>query len=91
MVVITLAIDLISFMIPIQGRLLAALAAGVFIGAGAGIYLHSFGSVGGLDVIAIILNRKFNVRIGRFYFYFNLVLFGLRFGFLNLIISAVES
>ena len=63
---------------------MAALASGVLIGAGAGIYLHSFGSVGGSDVIAIILNQKFNVKIGKFYFYFNLVLFGLSIGFLNL-------
>ena len=84
MVALTVAIDLISFTIPIQDRLLAALAAGALIGAGAGTYLHSFGSVGGSDVIAIILNQKFNVRIGRFYFYFNLVLFSLSFGFLKI-------
>ncbi|NNK84145.1 MAG: YitT family protein, partial [Desulfobacterales bacterium] len=47
-------------------------------------YLHSFGSAGGSDIIAIILNQKFNVRIGRFYFYFNLVLFGLSFAFLDM-------
>ena len=84
MVVLTVAIDLIPFTIPIHDKLLAALAAGVFIGAGAGTYLHSFGSAGGSDIIAIILNQKFNVRIGRFYFYFNLVLFGLSFGFLDM-------
>lgn len=84
MVAITVAIDLISFTIPIQDKLLAALVAGALIGAGAGTYLHSFGSVGGSDVIAIILNQKFNVRIGRFYFYFNLVLFSLSFAFLDL-------
>ena len=71
LVTVTLSIDFIPFVIPIQDRLLAALAAGALIGAGAGTYLHSFGSVGGSDVIAIILNQKFNVRIGRFYFYFN--------------------
>jgi len=84
MVAVTVAIDLISFTIPIQDRLLAALAAGALIGAGAGTYLHSFGSVGGSDVIAIILNQKFNVKIGKFNFYFNLVLFSLSFGFLNI-------
>ncbi len=82
--VVTVAIDLIPFVIPIQDRLLAALASGTLIGAGAGIYLHSFGSVGGSDIIAIILNQKFNVRIGRFFFYFNLVLFSLSLGFLDL-------
>jgi uncharacterized membrane-anchored protein YitT (DUF2179 family) len=84
MVVLTVAIDLIPFTIPIHDKLLAALAAGVLIGAGAGSYLHSFGSAGGSDIIAIILNQKFNVKIGRFYFYFNLVLFGLSFGFMDI-------
>jgi len=87
LVAVTLAIDLIPFVIPIQDRLLAALAAGALIGAGAGTYLHSFGSVGGSDVIAIILNQKFNVRIGRFYFYFNLVLFSFSFRFLDVDIT----
>ena len=31
----------------------------------------------------LILNQKFNVRIGRFFFYFNLGLFSLSFGFLD--------
>jgi len=84
MVVLTVAIDLIPFTIPIHDKLLAALAAGALIGAGAGTYLHSFGSAGGSDIIAIILNQKFNVKIGRFYFLFNLVLFGLSFGFLDI-------
>ena len=84
LVAVTAAIDLIPFEIVIQDKLLAALAAGALIGAGAGTYLHSFGSVGGSDVIAIILNQKFNVRIGRFYFYFNLILFILSFKFLDI-------
>ena len=84
LVAVTLAIDLIPFVTPIQDRLLAALAAGALIGAGAGTYLHSFGSVGGSDVIAIILNQKYNVRIGRFYFFFNLLLFSFSMGFLDI-------
>ena len=84
LVMVTLCIDLIPFVIPIQDRLLAALAAGALIGAGAGTYLHSFGSVGGSDVIAIILNQKINIRIGRFYFYFNLVLFSISSSFLEI-------
>jgi len=84
MVVLTVAIDLIPFTIPIHDKLLAALAAGTLIGAGAGTYLHSLGSAGGSDIIAVILNQKFNVKIGRFYFYFNLVLFGFSFIFLDI-------
>ena len=84
MLVVAFAIDWIPFQIPIQDHLLAALASGACIGAGAGIYLHSLGSIGGTDVIAIILNKIWNVRIGQFFFYFNLFLFSLSLGFLNL-------
>lgn len=84
MLVVTVAIDWISFQIPIQDPLLSALAAGALIGAGAGIYLHSLGSAGGSDVIAIILNQKLNVPIGRFFFFFNLVLFSLSFHILEI-------
>lgn len=84
MLVVAFAIDWIPFQIPIQDHLLAALASGACIGAGAGIYLHSLGSVGGTDVIAIILNKIWNVRIGQFFFYFNLLLFSLSLAFLDL-------
>lgn len=84
MLVVTFAIDWIPFQIPIQDHLLAALASGACIGAGAGIYLHSLGSVGGSDIIAIILNKKWNIRIGQFFFYFNLLLFSLSLAFLDL-------
>ena len=77
MVVLTVAIDLIPFTIPIHDKLLAALAAGALIGAGAGIYLHSFGSAGGSDIIAIILNQKLNFGIGKFYMIFNAILFSV--------------
>ncbi len=84
MLVVAFAIDWIPFQIPIKDHLLAALASGACIGAGAGIYLHSLGSVGGSDIIAIILNKKWNLRIGQFFFYFNLVLFSLSLAFLDL-------
>lgn len=84
MLVVTLGLDWISFEIPIQDPLLSALAAGAFIGAGAGIYLHSLGSAGGSDIIAIILNQKLNVPIGRFFFFSNLVLFSLSFHILDI-------
>jgi uncharacterized membrane-anchored protein YitT (DUF2179 family) len=61
------AIDLIGFTLPIQEPILAVLAGGVLMGAGTGIILHSLGSAGGMDIVAIILNQKFNVRMGTFY------------------------
>jgi uncharacterized membrane-anchored protein YitT (DUF2179 family) len=84
MVALSLSIDLINLQIPIHDPILAVLAAGTIIGTGAGITLHSLGSQGGTDIIAIILHQKFSVRIGSVYLIFNLVLFACSFGFLRL-------
>jgi uncharacterized membrane-anchored protein YitT (DUF2179 family) len=83
MAVLSLAIEAIHFTFPIQEPILAVLAGGVLMGAGTGIILHSLGSAGGLDIVAIILNQKLSLRIGSFYFAFNLVLFAFSFGFLD--------
>ena len=83
MAVLSLAIDLIQFTFPIKEPILAVLAGGALMGAGTGTILHSLGSAGGLDIIGIILNQKFNVRIGTFYFAFNAILFAFSFGFLD--------
>jgi len=58
----------------IQDRMCAAIASGALMGAGAGIILRSYGAGGGLDIVAVILNSKFNTRIGTFYFLVNAVL-----------------
>ena len=83
MAALSVAIDLIGFSLPIKEPILAVLAGGVLMGAGTGIVLHSLGSGGGMDIIGIILNQKFNVRMGTFFFAFNIVLFTFSFGFLN--------
>jgi uncharacterized membrane-anchored protein YitT (DUF2179 family) len=80
---LSLTIDLIGFTLPIKEPILALLAGGVLMGAGSGLVLQSLGSAGGLDIIGIILNQKFSVRLGSFYFGFNLVLFAFSFGFLD--------
>ncbi len=82
-IVLTLAIDLIRFEIPVKDLMLAAMAGGAIIGAGAGIIFRSLGSAGGNDIIAIILNQKFGIRIGTYNFSFNFVLFFFSFGFLD--------
>ncbi|CAM2059098.1 Uncharacterized membrane-anchored protein YitT, contains DUF161 and DUF2179 domains [Desulfovibrionales bacterium] len=61
--------------LPIQDKLLAILAGGAMMGAGSGIALNSFGSLGGLDIIAIALNQRWNIPIGRFSFAFNIFIF----------------
>ncbi len=84
MVSVSIAIDFISLQVPIHDPILAVLAAGILIGAGAGITLHSLGSQGGTDIIAIILHQKFNFSIGGFFLVFNMVLFACSMGVLTI-------
>ena len=84
MLVMTAAIDLVNFTIPVSDPFLAVLAGGTLIGTGSGIILNSLGSGGGNDIIAIILNQKFNFRIGTFFFLFNISLFAFSLGRLPL-------
>jgi len=83
MVVLSLCIDMVSFHIEIKDSFLAILAGGTILGVGGGITLHSLGSLGGLDIIAIMLNQKFGLRIGTFFFIFNMILFISSFGTLE--------
>ncbi len=49
---------------PVQNPLLAAIFAGIVCGIGNGIMLRSAGSPGGLDILSVFLNRKFEIRVG---------------------------
>ena len=93
MVLISIFYQLVNFQIHIGNQLYAALVFGVLLGAGAGIVLRSLGSNGGLDVVAIILNQKFNIGVGKVYFVFNLALFSLSFASLDndLVIASMIS
>ena len=82
-IVLTIIIDLVNFKIEITDPWLAALAGGIFVGAGAGIVFRSLGSSGGNDIISILLNQKFGIRIGTYNFIFNFVLFLFSFGTLE--------
>ncbi len=79
MAVAALVIDLVSFEIAIKDPFLAVLAGGALMGTGAGITFHSLGSIGGMDIVSIILNQKLGIRIGNFMFAFNMVLFAFSF------------
>ena len=61
--------------VPVEDPLYATILAGVMIGTGGGIMLRTFGSGGGLDLLAVFLNERFNLPIGRFSFFFNGALF----------------
>jgi uncharacterized membrane-anchored protein YitT (DUF2179 family) len=83
MLVLAGVLDLISLRIPIHEPILAVLAAGCLVGAGSGIIFHSLGSVGGMDILAVLLNQRFNIPIGRLFFMFNMTLFTFSLGFLK--------
>lgn len=65
----------------IPDPLLAAIFGGAVMGAGSGIMLRSLGSAGGTDILAIWLNQKYDLRIGQFNFFFNLVVFAAGLAF----------
>lgn len=84
MTAMTLSMDWVVFQIPVNDPMLAVLAGGTLIGAGSGLILHSVGSAGGNDIIGIILNQKYNIRIGTFFFGFNTALFAFSLGKLSM-------
>lgn len=50
--------------LPLEDPLLSALLAAVIIGVGNGLVLRSAGSAGGIDILAIFMNKRFGLRIG---------------------------
>ncbi len=61
----------------VDNQLYASVAAGGICGVGAGLTLRSLGSGGGLDILAIVLNKRWGIGLGQTYLAFNGMLFGL--------------
>jgi uncharacterized membrane-anchored protein YitT (DUF2179 family) len=59
---------------PIRDPLLQALSAGIISGIGSGVILKSLGSGGGLDILSVILFKRFSIRIGTTVMVFNCTL-----------------
>ncbi len=59
---------------PIRDPLLTALTAGIISGVGSGVILKSLGSGGGLDILSVILFKRFSIRIGTTVMGFNCAL-----------------
>jgi uncharacterized membrane-anchored protein YitT (DUF2179 family) len=69
------AVMLLSFpLLPIHDMILSAMTAGIITGLGSGIILKSFGSAGGLDILTVILFKKYAIRPGTFIMAFNGIL-----------------
>lgn len=59
---------------PVEDMILNALAAGIITGIGSGIILRSLGSAGGLDILSIILFKRFSIRPGTTVFIFHTIM-----------------
>jgi uncharacterized membrane-anchored protein YitT (DUF2179 family) len=68
------ALELIDIKIPVEDRFLSVLLAGIITGIGSGIILRSHGSAGGLDILSIIVMKRYSVRLGSTILAFNAVL-----------------
>ena len=79
MLSLSLFFMLIDFQINIQDQLYAAVTFGVIAGAGIGVVLRSLGSNGGLDIAGIILYQRFNIGLGKTFFFYNCLLYGICF------------
>ncbi|MBI9080773.1 MAG: YitT family protein [Pseudodesulfovibrio sp.] len=77
-------IDIIDYTLPVTDIWLAVFTCGGILGAGVGVALRSLGSTGGADILAVICKEKFNMSMGSFEFWFNLIGFVGGFIFLEL-------
>lgn len=84
LLVVVAAMELTMTELPINNAMLAAIAAGGIIGAGSGIAFRSLGSTGGLDIVAVALNQRYNMRVGQVSFVFNAALFTCALLFLDM-------
>ena len=73
--VTTIATQFMDFNLGITDKTLAAVATGTLCGVGSGIAMRSLGSDGGLNIISLILNQKYNLNVGSFNILYNMLLF----------------
>jgi uncharacterized membrane-anchored protein YitT (DUF2179 family) len=69
--VFSLALLVTKVTIAVHDQMLAAILAGIVSGIGSGVIFRSYGSGGGLDIIAIFLNQKYSIRLGQTILAFN--------------------
>ena len=76
MLIFTSALAWVHVSLPVHDKILSALLAGIIVGAGSGIILRSLGSSGGLDILSIILLKRFSIRLGTTILAFNSLILG---------------
>jgi uncharacterized membrane-anchored protein YitT (DUF2179 family) len=74
MIIFTLALVFCQISFPPLDKLSSTLAAGIISGIGSGIILRSAGSAGGLDILGVMLLKRFSIRLGSTILAFNSVI-----------------
>ena len=64
MAVLSLSVAIVNIPIHLEDKILNALWAGLISGAGVGITLRSSGSQGGIDILSVMLLKRFSIGIG---------------------------
>ncbi len=80
----SVAVQWVHWPIPVRDPMLAALLAGIVTGLGSGLILRSAGSAGGVDILSIMLFRRFSVRLGTTVLAFNAVVLAAGVVFVDL-------
>ena len=73
MATLVLSLQWVQVSVPLDDTLLAALFAGILTGIGGGMTLRSRGSAGGLDILSVILLKRFSIPIGKVFLTFNTI------------------
>ncbi len=71
LVIFTAAVEWVHYPFAIKDPILSALFAGILMGTGSGIILKSQGSAGGLDILSVMLLKRFSIRLGSTILAFN--------------------
>jgi uncharacterized membrane-anchored protein YitT (DUF2179 family) len=69
----TFTVMFINVPIQVNDNILSALLAGIIFGAGTGLALKSYGSLGGLDIFLVVLLRRFSITLGNTVFSVNFI------------------
>lgn len=87
----TIAYKVLNVPIHIENEFYATVASGVLNGLGCGLILRSLGSGGGMDIVAIMLNQRYNIGVGKTFFAFNVFLFSLSLSVLktDLVVASI--
>ncbi|MBN1848878.1 MAG: YitT family protein [Deltaproteobacteria bacterium] len=80
MIIFSGAIEWTHISIVVRDKILGALLAGIISGVGSGIILRSLGSAGGVDILAVIMLKRFSIRLGTTSLAFNSLLMVLGAG-----------